>query len=103
PRARLGARAGLSRAVVCAYQGAASGGRRLLRKLSRDTIALLNSRREPGDGLALDCIPRIRPLLPGGVSSHELHLVEETRRILAAPELALSVTAVRVPAFFGQG
>jgi len=101
--APLAAAAGLSRAVVSTYQGAASGGRRLLRKLSRDTIALLNSRSEPGDGLGFDCIPRIGSMLPGGVSSHELHLVEETRRILAAPELALSVTAVRVPAFFGQG
>jgi aspartate-semialdehyde dehydrogenase len=101
--APLAAAAGLSRAVVSTYQGAASGGRRLLRKLSRDTIALLNSRREPGEGLGFDCIPRIGQMLPGGVTSHELHVVEETRRVLAAPELALSVTAVRVPAFFGQG
>ena len=42
-------------------------------------------------------------MLPGGVTSHELHVIEETRRVLAAPDLALSVTAVRVPAFFGQG
>jgi aspartate-semialdehyde dehydrogenase len=42
-------------------------------------------------------------MLPGDVTSHELHVVEEMRRILAAPDLALSLTAVRVPAFFGQG
>jgi len=101
--APLAAAAGLRRAVVSTYQGAASGGRKLLRKLSRDTIALLNSRLEPGEGLGFDCIPRIGQMLPGGVTSHELHVVEETRRVLAAPELALSLTAVRVPAFFGQG
>jgi len=101
--APLAAAAGLRRAVVSTYQGAASGGRRMLRKLSRDTIALLNSRAEPGGGIGFDCIARVGAMLPGGVTSHELHVIEETRRILAAPELALSVTAVRVAAFFAQG
>src|SRR6185369_12863516 len=49
--APLAAVAGLRRAVVSTYQGAASGGRRLLKKLSSDTIALLNARSEPGSGL----------------------------------------------------
>jgi len=101
--APLAAVAGLRRAVVSTYQGAASGGRRLLKKLSSDTIALLNARSQPGTGLGFDCIPRVGTMLPGDVTSHELHVVEETRRILAAPDLAVSLTAVRVPAFFGQG
>ena len=100
--APLAAAAGLRRAVVSTYQGAASGGRRLLKKLSRDTIELLNARVEPGRGLGFDCIPRVGAMLPGNVTSHELNVIEETRRVLADPELALSVTAVRVPAFFGQ-
>jgi aspartate-semialdehyde dehydrogenase len=101
--APLAAVAGLRRAVVSTYQGAASGGRRLLKKLSSDTIALLNARSEPGTGLGFDCIPRVGSMLPGDVTSHELHVVEELRRVLAAPDLAVSLTAVRVPAFFGQG
>ena len=101
--APLAAVAGINRAVVSTYQGAASGGRRLLKKLSSDTIALLNARSEPGVGLGFDCIPRIGALLPGDVTSHELHVVEELRRVLGQPDLGVSVTAVRVPAFFGQG
>jgi aspartate-semialdehyde dehydrogenase len=101
--APLAAVAGLRRAVVSTYQGAASGGRRLLRKLSRDTIALLNARGAPGEGLGFDCVPRVGTLLPGGSTSHELHVGEELRRILGAPNLGVSVSAVRVPAFFGQG
>lgn len=101
--APLAAAAGLRRAIVSTYQGAASGGRRLLKKLSRDTIALLNARSEPGSGLGFNCIPRVGALLPGDVTSHELHVAEEVRRILALPDLALGVTAVRVPVFFGQG
>ena len=101
--APLAAVAGINRAVVSTYQGAASGGRRLLKQLSSDTIALLNARTEPGTGLGFDCIPRVGAFLPGDVTSHELHVVEELRRVLAQPDLAVSVTAVRVPAFFGQG
>jgi aspartate-semialdehyde dehydrogenase len=101
--APLAAVAGINRAVVSTYQGAASGGRRLLKKLSSDTVALLNARGEAGTGLGFDCIPRIGTVLPGDVTSHELHVVEEVRRVLGQPDLAVSVTAVRVPAFFGQG
>ena len=35
-------------------------------------------------------------------TAHELQVVEETRKVLAEPDLALSVTAVRVPTFFGH-
>lgn len=102
--APLAAAVGLRRVIVATYQGAGSGGRRMLRRLSRDTIALLNTRGEPGTGgLGFDCIPRVGPVLPGGATAHELHLAEELRRVLALPDLPVSVTAVRVPAFFGQG
>jgi len=101
--APLAAVAGINRVVVSTYQGAASGGRRLLKRLSSDTIALLNARVEPGTGIGFDCTPRVGALLSGDATSHELHVVEELRRVLATPDLAVSVTAVRVPAFFGQG
>jgi aspartate-semialdehyde dehydrogenase len=101
--APIAAVAGINRAIVSTYQGAASGGRRLLKRLSSDTIALLNARIEPGTGLGFDCVPRVGAFLPGDATSHELHVVEELRRVLAQPDLAVSITAVRVPAFFGQG
>jgi aspartate-semialdehyde dehydrogenase len=101
--APLAAAAGLRRVVVSTYQGAASGGRRMLRRLSRDTIALLNARGDPARGMGFDCNPQVGALLPGGATAHELHVAEELRRVLGASELAVSVTAVRVAAFFGQG
>jgi aspartate-semialdehyde dehydrogenase len=99
----LAAAAGLRRVVVSTYQGVASAGRRMLGRLSRDTIELLNARggRRAGRSLAFDCIPQVGALEPGGLTAHELHVVEETRRVLGIPDLALSVTAVRVPVFFG--
>jgi aspartate-semialdehyde dehydrogenase len=101
----LAAAAGLARVVVSTYQGAASGGRQLLNQLSRDTIALLNARggSRGAASLAFDCLPQIGAVEPGGATTHELHVVEETRKVLGDPGLAMSVTAVRVPVFFGQG
>jgi len=105
--APLAAAAGLRRVVVSTYQSAAGGGRRTLRRLSRETIDLLNARggrqQKPGvRPLAFNCVPEVGALLPGGATSHELQVVEETRKVLAEPDLALSVTAVRVPTFFGH-
>jgi aspartate-semialdehyde dehydrogenase len=102
--APLAQAAGLRRAVVSTYQGMAGGGRRLLHRLSRDTIRLLNARGGRGRtrSLAFDCVPQVGALEPGGATTHELRVVEETRKVLGDAALALSVTAVRVPVFFGN-
>jgi aspartate-semialdehyde dehydrogenase len=101
----LAAAAGLVRVVVSTYQGAAGGGRRLVHRFGRDTVALLNAQGEgrSAGSLAFDCLPRVGTVEPGGATTHELHVVEETRKVLGEPELALSITAVRVPTFFGYG
>ena len=105
--APLAAAAGLRRVVASTYQGAAGGGRRTLKRLSHETIELLSARgaRVGQQGmrpLSFNCVPEVGSLLPGGATAHELQVVEETRKVLAEPDLALSVTAVRVPTFFGH-
>ena len=100
--APLAAAAGLRRVVASTYQGAAGGGRRTLKRLSHETIELLSARgaRVGQQGmrpLSFNCVPEVGSLLPGGATAHELQVVEETRKVLAEPDLALSVTAVRVP------
>ena len=103
--APLAAEAGLSRVVVSTYQGSAGGGRGLVNRFGRETVALLNAQGEGrGAGsLAFDCIPRIGAIEPGGATTHELQVTEEVRKVLGDRDLALSVTAVRVPTFFGYG
>lgn len=104
--APLAAEAGLARAIVSTYQGAAGAGRRGMGRLSRETLDLLSARgRSRGAGrrpLAFNCVPEIGAIEPGGATTHELHVAEEVRKVLGRPELPLGVTAVRVPAFFGS-
>src|SRR5262249_58604338 len=72
--APLAAAAGLRRVVVSTYQGAAGGGRRTLRRLSRETIDLLNARggRRGRAGVrppAFHCVPAGGALPPARAPS----------------------------------
>lgn len=101
------AEAGLRRVVVSSYQGVASAGRRAVGALSQETIDLLNARgvrRRPrfARRIAFNCVPQVGALEPGGSTTHELLAVEELRRLLDLPGLSISMTAVRVPVFFGS-
>ena len=103
----LAAEAGLRRVVVSTYQGVASAGRRAVGTLSRETVDLLNARGARRRGrfprrMAFNCVPQVGALEPGGSTTHELLVVEEVRKILDLAGLGMSVTAVRVPMFFGS-
>lgn len=105
--APLAAAAGLRHVGVSTYAGVASAGRRAVAGLSRETIDLLNARgqkrtRFPRQ-IAFNAIPQVGDLEPGGATTHELQVVEETRRVLDDRALAMRVTAVRVAMFFGLG
>jgi aspartate-semialdehyde dehydrogenase len=105
--APLSTAAGLRRVVVSTYQGVAGAGRRALVGLSHETLDLLGSRgvrrTRFARPIAFNCVPQVGAVEPGGATTHELRVVEEVRKVLGEPGLALSVTAVRVPIFFGVG
>lgn len=98
--------AGLRRVIVSTYQGVASAGQGALRAFSQETIDLLNQRGQRRSRfsrpLAFNCLPQVGGLAPDGATVHELHVAEETRRVLDHPGLPIHVTAVRVPMFFGS-
>lgn len=104
--APLVAQAGLRRVVVSTYQSVSGVGRRGLDALSRETIDLMKAqavrRRRFGRRIAFNCVPRVGAVEPGGATTHELQAVEEVRKVLGDPALALSATAVRVPVFYGH-
>ena len=101
----LAQEAGLRRVVVSTYQGVSGAGGRALGTLSRESADLMNARgrRRPrfARPIAFNCVPQVGELEPGGSTTHELRVVEETRKVLSRPELPMLVTAVRVPVFFG--
>lgn len=104
--APIAAEAGLARVIVSTYQGAAGAGRSGMGRLSRETLDLLSARgrrqRKGVRPVAFNCVPEIGAIEPGGATTHELQVAEETRKVLGRPELPIGITAVRVPAFFGS-
>ncbi len=49
--------------------------------------------------IAGNCLPHIDVFLDNGYTKEEMKMVEETRKILHAPQLKITATAVRVPVF----
>ncbi len=103
--APLAEAAGLRRVVVSTYQSAAGAGRRAVEHLSKESIALLSGRGDDDVALrrAFNAVPIVGTVEIDGITSHERAVVQEVRRVLGLPELAMQVTAVRTPMFFGMG
>jgi aspartate-semialdehyde dehydrogenase len=108
---------GLKELVVASYQAASGAGQLGIDRLY-DEIAVLSGRREAGQHagdvratvneklgedspfpapLALNVVPWAGSLKDGGWSSEELKIRNESRKILAIPDLKVSATCVRVP------
>jgi aspartate-semialdehyde dehydrogenase len=104
--APLHAAAGLARVEVATYQSVSGGGRAAMEALAAETVDLLGGRttkrRRFSKQIAFNVIPEVDALDADGVSLEERRLLVETRRVLGLPQLALNVTAVRVPVFFGH-
>lgn len=49
--------------------------------------------------IAGNCLPHIDSFLPDGYTKEEIKMVDETRKILGAPDLRVTATTVRVPVF----
>jgi aspartate-semialdehyde dehydrogenase len=99
--------AGLRRVVVSTYESASGLGQAGVEELERQARDLLNLR-EPDPAarfpyrLAFNVIPQVGELAAGGATDEEAGLAAETRKVLDDPALAVAVTAVRVPVFFGH-
>jgi aspartate-semialdehyde dehydrogenase len=98
--------AGLQRVEVATYQAVSGSGRAAMEGLAAQTVDLLSGRvpksRSVGRQIAFNVIPQVDALQADGSTLEERRLLHETRRVLGLPGLAINVTAVRVPVFFGH-
>jgi aspartate-semialdehyde dehydrogenase len=74
-----------------------------MEELSEQVGALFNGReikkeRFPHQ-IAFNCIPHIDIFMEDGYTKEEWKIIEETRKILGEPALAITATSVRVPVF----
>lgn len=98
--------AGIRRMVVSTYQSASGAGEKGRAELEADTRAFLAGQ-PPVQSvfarpLGFNCVPLIDKLLDDGSTFEERKTVEETRKILEAPELRIAATTVRVPVLVGH-
>ncbi len=96
----------LRRIVVSTYQAVAGAGAAAVEGLRTETVAALEGRREPSGTqkreIAFNVVPQVDVFLEDGATKEETKMVDETRKILNAPDLAVSATCVRVPTVFGH-
>jgi aspartate-semialdehyde dehydrogenase len=98
--------AGLKRVVVSTYQSVSSSGQSAIDALRLEIGELLNGRpvnpKIYPHQIAFNCLPQIDAFIDNGSTREEESLIGETRKVLGLPALAMSVTAVRVPVFYGD-
>jgi aspartate-semialdehyde dehydrogenase len=96
----------IKRVVVSTYQSTSGAGRQAMEELGHQVAALLNGQeikmQKFPHQIAFNCIPHIDAFVDGGYTKEELKMINETRRILDEPSLAITATTVRVPVFCGH-
>jgi aspartate-semialdehyde dehydrogenase len=93
----------LRRVVATSYQAVSGAGVNGIEELRAQTLAWARGEqvapRHFAHPIAFNLIPAIDRFADNGYTGEELKLVNETRKILEAPDLAVSPTTVRVPVF----
>lgn len=96
----------IKRVVVSTYQSVSGAGKNAIVELESQTRANLNGKKtEPKQfpkEIAFNLIPQIDVFLENGYTKEEVKMIEETKKILNAPELNVTATTVRVPVFISH-
>jgi aspartate-semialdehyde dehydrogenase len=91
----------IKRVVVSTYQAASGAGQAAMDELYDQTSDFLEGRELHPEQfayqIAFNCIPQIDVFLEDGSTKEEWKMVAETQKILHKPDLAVTVTCVRVP------
>ncbi|MBW2674678.1 MAG: aspartate-semialdehyde dehydrogenase, partial [Deltaproteobacteria bacterium] len=97
---------GIKRIVVSTYQAVSGTGKDAIEELVAQTRALMDMEEVEINvyphRIAFNCLPHIDVFMENGYTKEEMKMVNETRKILKAPSMAVTATTVRVPAFYGH-
>jgi aspartate-semialdehyde dehydrogenase len=93
----------LRRVVATSYQSVSGAGVQGIAALREETLAWARGEavtpKHFAHQIAFNLIPAIDTFTPDGYSGEERKLINETRKILEAPDLLIAPTTVRVPVF----
>ncbi len=92
---------GIKRIIVSTYQSVTGTGVKAVEQLNNERAGIKG---EMAYSLPIDlnCIPQCDDFTSGGYTKEEMKLVNETRKILENPNIAITSTAVRVPVLGGH-
>jgi len=96
----------IKRIVVSTYQAVSGTGKKAVEELSEQTRALM-SFQEPvvkvyPYRIAFNCLPQIDVFVDNGYTKEEMKMINETKKIMNDPSIAVTATTVRVPVFYAH-
>ena len=96
----------IKRIVVSTYQSVSGTGSAAMEELTTQAKLVLEGKNVVPHvyphQIAFNLLPEIDVFLDSGYTKEEWKIVEETRKIMHAPDIAISATCVRVPVFIGH-
>jgi aspartate-semialdehyde dehydrogenase len=96
----------IKRIVVDTYQAVAGTGVRAVEELKAQIVEVLEGKETVPHvyphQIAFNALPQIDVFLDNGYTKEEWKMVQETRKIMHAPDVAVSATCVRVPVLTGH-
>ncbi len=96
----------IKRIVVSTYQAVSGTGAAAMEELTTQAKLVLEGQNVVPHvyphQIGFNLLPEIDVFLDNGYTKEEWKMVEETRKIMHAPDIAISATCVRVPVFIGH-
>jgi aspartate-semialdehyde dehydrogenase len=96
--------AGLEKVIVATYQSVSGAGQKGVDELEAQSRSLFNMGELKNEKfvhrIAFNLLPEIGKDSGNGYTDEEMKLVNESRKILGLPQLAVAATCVRVPIFY---
>lgn len=93
----------IKRIVVSTYQAVSGAGKNAMEELSSQVRELFNQQTPEvsvfSHQIAFNCIPQIDVFGEDGYTKEERKMIQETAKIMHAPDMKVTATAVRVPVF----
>jgi len=93
---------GIKRLVVSTYQAVTGTGVKAVKQLEDERTAGQATEPAYPHPIDLNCLPHGGSFQEDGYTTEETKLVNETRKILSAPDIRITATVVRVPVYGGH-
>ena len=93
---------GLRRVIVSTYQAVTGTGQKAVEQLGAERFGEKAENPAYPHPIDMNCIPQCDVFMDNGYTREEMKMVNESRKILGIPDLAVTATAVRVPVVGGH-